>query len=210
MASATTALLGAGMSVFQLTQGEKMRKNAQNELNDYERVELENAFENMPISTVGSELMREETQRATATAVDAARNAGMRGIFGTIPGIVAANNDANRQAQKYLDDQVIDRNYAIANDNVRIQRMREQRDYANIGALSEQVQAGRQDVWSGIRGLGASAIYAANNIDWTGEGSQAEQDAKAGVVRQPIFPGANYPMPANDQMYNPWNFNPGF
>lgn len=162
MAAVTSAVIGAaglGMSAYQAIDGANRSRKAQRELNNYERQELNNAFENVQISTMGSDLMREEGARTTANLVDATQMGGARTIIGNIPRVVGASNEINREAAKMLDDQVQRREYAIAQDNARIEGITENRDNANINALSSQVDAGRQDMWSGFGSALSSAAY---------------------------------------------------
>ena len=162
MAAITSAAVGAvglGMSAYQAIDGANRQKKAQRELNNYERQELNNAFENVQISTMGSDLLREEGARTTANLVDATQMGGARTIIGGIPRVVGASNEINREAAKMLDDQVQNREYAIAGDNTRIEGITENRDIANIAGLSSQINAGRQDMWSGFGSALSSAAY---------------------------------------------------
>lgn len=170
-AAVTTTALGVGISGFQAYQGMKDKKKAENELNNYERQALTNAFENVKISTVGTDLMREESQRNSADLVDASRNAGIRGILGGIPKIQSNANAVNRQIQADLDNQVIKKEYAIAGDETALRNIKEDRDNANIAALSSQIQKGEADMWNGISGVAKGIQYGANNIDFKGDAS---------------------------------------
>lgn len=180
MAAATvTALVGLGVAGYQAYQGAQQKKQAQKALNSYDRQDLgqSNPYENMPISTVGSDLLREENQRNNANTVDALRSGGTRGIA-MIPQVVANNNTQNRETRAYLDDKITKRDYAIAGDKTAIREMKEDRENADLAGLGQQLQTGRQDMWSGIRGAASSAMYAANNIDWNSDGeTQADKDA---------------------------------
>lgn len=165
MAAATvTALAGLGMSGYQAYQGHQNAKKANQAINNYDRQDLDksNPYENMPISTVGSDIMREESQRNNANAVEALRNGGTRGIA-MIPQVVAANNRQNQEARAYLDDQVTKRNYAIAGDKTAIRGMKEDRENADLAGLGQQLETGRQDMWSGFRGMANSGMYWAEN-----------------------------------------------
>lgn len=150
--SLVSGVLGTGLGIFQAIQGSKDKKAAERELNDYERQTLTNAYDNIQISTVGSDLMTQESQRTTANLTDATRNAGLRGVLGGIPKIQSQNNMANQEARKYLDDQVNQRQYSTAEDDIRLRNIKENRDIANISALSSQVDSGKQDMWNGIIG----------------------------------------------------------
>ncbi len=171
-ASAVTAGLGLGMSAYQSISGASQKRKAKNALQRYKRQELDapNPYENIPISTVGSDIMTEQSQMNNANAVDALRNGGTRGIA-MIPQVVANSNRQNQEIRAYLDDQVTKRNYAIAGDKTAIRGMKEERENADLAGLGQQMQVGRQDMWSGFRGLASSGMYAANNIDWTGKGA---------------------------------------
>jgi len=173
MAAITTAAIGVGMAGFQMYQGAKQQKDAKNALNNYNRQDLDqsNPYENMPISTVGSDIMREENQRNNANAVDALRNGGARGIA-MIPQVVANNNRQNQETRSYLDDQITRRNYAIAGDKTAIRGMKEDRENADLDGLGQQLQVGQQNMWSGFRGLASAGMSAANNINSQGGAPQ--------------------------------------
>lgn len=172
-ASAVTAGLGLGMSAYQAISGASQKRKAKNALQRYKRQELDapNPYENIPISTVGSDIMAEENQRNSANAVDALRSNGARGVA-MIPQIVAVGNRQNQEIRSYLDDQITKRNYAIAGDKTAIRGMKEERENADLAGLGQQMQVGRQDMWSGFRGLASSGMYAANNIDFSGSNPQ--------------------------------------
>lgn len=174
MAAATaTAILGGGLAAYQAIDGANQKRKAQNAIQRYQRQDLDasNPYENIPISTVGTDIMREESQRTSANAVDALRNGGTRGVA-MIPQIVAGQNRQNQEIRAYLDDQINKRNYAIAGDKTAIRGMKEDRENADLAGLGQQMQVGRQDMWSGFRGLASSAMSAANNIDWNGSNPQ--------------------------------------
>jgi len=154
MAAVTSSLIGVGISGYMAAEGAKEKRQAKDSMNRYERQTLDNAFKDMPISTLGSDYLREENQRTAADVTEASRYGGMRGIFGNIPKIQAFTNSANREGQLILDEQVQKRNYAIAGDNVDIRTMNELRDRENLAALSSQFQSGKQDMYNGLSGVG--------------------------------------------------------
>ena len=182
MAAITTSAIGLASAGFQAWQGMDQKRKGQKALQDYNRQDLDasNPYENIAISTVGSDIMREESQRNSANTVDALRNMGSRGAA-MLPEVIANSNRANQESRNYLDDQINKRSYAIAGDQTAIRGMKEERENADLAGIGQQIQAGRQDMWSGIRGMGSSLMYAANNIDFSGKGSQADKDmAKMG------------------------------
>lgn len=212
-----TGALGLGQGIYQTISGIKNRRDAQRALNNYERQELTNAFENIPISTIGSDQLFEQNQINSSNMVDAARQGGVRGIVGAIPRIVASNNEANQEARAYLDNQVNRRNYAIAGDQQNIRAMQEARENADLAGLGQQLQTGRQDTWSGIQGIADAGAYMANNIDWRGDRTITPVNSVAGTMQPQGLAPLNYNnMPTtggtlpNYPSYNPWNSFRGF
>ncbi len=165
--AAITAGVGGAMGIGQTIGGIIGKNKAQKALDNLEVPELTNAFEEISISTEGSDLMREENQRTSAMLIDAARAGGTRSVMSSLPMIAAQNNNANREARVYLDDQINKKQYAIAQDEKRIQGMDEARYMGDVQGLNNMIQTNRQDIWSGIRGIGASMMYAGRNMEST-------------------------------------------
>lgn len=203
MAGITSAVLGTGMGLYQAFSGSNREDNANRALNDYERQELDNAYKDIQISTMGSDLLREENARTSAGLIDTMQQAGTRAIIGGVPKVIGATNQINQQAAKMIDDQVMNRDYAIAGDNARIEGITENRDNANINALSSQSQAGRQDMWSGIMGTASGLAYGAKNIDFGGEGSWNQRNGVANSIVN------SEKSPSNDNQYssNPYSYD---
>jgi hypothetical protein len=68
------------------------KKQGKDELNDYDRQDLTNAYENRPISTMGR-LLSGAKSTSNSNLVEASRNGGIRGVLGAIPGIQSENNN---------------------------------------------------------------------------------------------------------------------
>lgn len=164
MAAITTAAIGLAAAGTQMYMGAKAKQQGQKAFQDYNRQDLDNSnpYKAIPISTIGSDIMREESQRTSANSVDAIRNMGTRGAS-LLPGVIATNNNANRESRNYIDDQIIKRNYAIAGDNVNTRGMKEDRENADLAGIGNQIQVGRQDMWNGFRGAGSAVMYGLNN-----------------------------------------------
>lgn len=175
MGVATTTLIAGGImaatSATQAISAAKAKKKKEQELNSLEVPEVTNAFKDMQISTVGSDLIREESSRTNASLVEAARYGGSNALLKLMPKIVGLNNEANAKAQKYLDDQVIGKEYAVAKDNVREQGVEESRYMGEVQGLGQAIQTHRQDIWSGVRGFGSSLAYMGRNLEDSDEGS---------------------------------------
>lgn len=163
-----TAIIGGvslAASGFQMIKGMKETRQAKNAAENFERQDLNNVFQDMPISTLGSDLMREESGRTNASLVDASMSGGIRGVLGALPRIQAQTNNQNRQAQVELDGQFQDRNRLIANDNVRIQSIQEGRDNQELAGIGARIQAGREDTFNGIRGAANAMSFVGSNLE---------------------------------------------
>lgn len=151
MAVATSTAIMGGLTLakgaYDTIQASKDRKKRQAELDAYQRQNLQesNVYKKMQISTIGSDLMREESARNMATAMNSIGNAGTRAIIGATPKLVAEQNNVDRTIQKELDDQVQKRDYAIAGDDAQIRGMQEQREYQDLAGLGNAIDTARQD-----------------------------------------------------------------
>ena len=174
--AAFTTIAALGMAGVQAGMGIAQDAKAKKELANLEVPELDNAFEDIQISTLGSDIMNEQNAITTSNMVDASKSGGVRSVMGAIPQIQAFNNNANQESRKYLDDQVINRDYSIAQDNQRIRGMKEQRYQGEVQGLGQMMATGQQNAWSGIRGIGSSLMYADRN----GEFGMKKEDKKYG------------------------------
>lgn len=154
--------LGLAKGLFDTVSGSQREKKHQAELDAYQRQELTNKYKDMQISTIGSDMMREESSRNMATAMNSVGNAGTRAIIGATPKLVAEQNNVGRTIQKGLDDQVQKRNYAIAQDDAQIRGMQEQREYQDLAGLGNAIDTARQDKNMGMNTMlnGAMTIGA--------------------------------------------------
>lgn len=166
MAVATSMAIMGGLTLakgaFDTIKASKEKKQRQAELDAYQRQELTNSYKNMKISTIGSDLMREESSRNMATAMNSIGNAGTRAIIGATPKLVAEQNNVDRTIQKELDDQVQKRDYAIAGDDAQIRGMQEQRESQDLAGLGNAIDTARQDQNMGMNTMlnGAMSVAA--------------------------------------------------
>lgn len=204
MAAVTTTALSLGLAGYQTYQGIKNTNKAQDALNNFKRQDLSNPYENMQISTVGSDALKEASSVTSATMLDALSGYDSRAIFGAIPKIQAATNRINKEIQIGLDEQVTNRNYAIAGDEVAKRNMRENRDNMDISGLGNLLEVGRQDTWNGMRGLTSAMVYGANNIDFT-KGLPKVSSVKNSLEPAGIVPYSTTPTATIPTIYNPNN-----
>lgn len=179
-----TAAAAIAGSAIQAANARKQMKRAEGQIESYDRQELDNKFENMPISTVGSDLMREETSRNVATSVNALKEGGTRTLLGGIDKVNAQGVAANRAIMYDLDKQVRDRNYAIAEDNARIRGMQEHRENQDLQGLGTMYEANRQTMWNGFGGMLNAGMYAVGNLPQGNNGGSVTGE----TYRPPAIP----------------------
>ena len=168
MASAAAGALGAGVGLYSTIQGAKQARDAKNALENYDRQELSNIAEGMQVSTLGSDIQKEEQARLASSQIDALQGAGTRGIIGGLGRVEAGNQAVNRQIGADLDMQQQEINQIRAQDEARIRDMQENREQADINALSSQYNTGQQNMMSGmgnaIAGTGQATLGVQNYL----------------------------------------------
>jgi hypothetical protein len=156
--------LGLAKGAFDTIKASKEKKQHQAELDAYQRQELTNKYQDMQISTIGSDMMREESSRNIATAMNSVGNAGTRAIIGATPKLVAEQNAVDRNIQKGLDDQLMKKNYAIAQDDAQIRGIQEQREIGDLAGLGNAIDTARQDMNMGMNTALNGAMSVASSM----------------------------------------------
>tara|TARA_R110000737_G_C14624761_1_gene494591 strand:+ start:15432 stop:16088 length:657 start_codon:yes stop_codon:yes gene_type:complete len=148
-----TAIAGAAKAI----SGAKQKRDGKRAARRFKRQVQKNTAENLRVSSLGADLAREEGARATASTVDALQAGGIRGSVGGAAGVVGANNDNSRRIGANLDMQQRRIDEAIAADERRIQGVQENRDNAELNNIQQQVNAGNQQMWSGLGDVASAA-----------------------------------------------------
>lgn len=161
VASAITGGLSAGLGIYQTIQGSKEKRDAQKALENYERQKLENVAQDLQVSTLGADRQLAEQSRLASTQIGALQGGGTRALIGGLGKVEAGNQAVNDQVVAQLDQDQERINQMIASDNANIRGMQENRENADINALSSQYQAGKQDMNMGlgniVQGIGSVA-----------------------------------------------------
>jgi hypothetical protein len=185
---AMTAIAGVGAlaSGIQAISGAKQKRDAQQELENYQRQELTNVAEGLQVSTLGADLQREEQARLASTQVGALQGAGARGLIGGLGRVEAGNQMVNRQIGADLDAQQKQIDQMRAQDEANIRGMQEQRETSDIAGLSSQYNAGNAMLWQGVGGIAQSGISA---ISGGAGGGGAEASGGTGYfANRPALP----------------------
>lgn len=155
--TAASGALGVVGGISNLISGAKQSNDAKRALENYDRQKLENVAEGLTVSTLGADLQREEQARLASNQVQTAREGGTRTMIGSLGRIQQGNQMVNRQIGADLDVQQKAIDQMRAEDEARIRAIQENRELADIGALSSQINAGEQTrvngISQGIQGL---------------------------------------------------------
>jgi len=189
-------LATAGIGLYNTIQGAKEKNNAQKALEAYQRQVLDNKAENLRVSTLGSDLKREEQARLSSEQISALQGGGTRALVGGLGRIEAGNQAVNQEIGANLDEQQIANDREMMNEDIRIRGLQENRENADISALSSQFQSGKNDMNMGlgniVQGVGSAVNQFAPKP--TELPQQVDSLAPVGTTQQvqsniPITPG---------------------
>lgn len=158
IATGISAGLGIIGGISSMIKGDKEKNDAKHALDNYKRQELKNVAEGLQVSTLGSDLQRQEQARLASGQIGALRESGTRGLIGGLGRVEQANQRVMQQTGADLDAQQKQIDQMRAEDESRIRSMQENREINDINALSSQYQAGKQDYNMGfgniVQGVG--------------------------------------------------------
>lgn len=157
------SVLTGGMGIYQAISGAKEKRNAQNALENYQRQNLQdsNVAKDLQVSTLGADRQLAEQSRLASTQIGALQGGGTRALIGGLGRVEAGNQAVNDRITADLDQQQKQIDQMVASDNANIRGMQENRENADINALSSQYQSGKNDMNMGIgnviQGVGSVA-----------------------------------------------------
>jgi hypothetical protein len=182
------ALIGAAKGIYDTVKSSEREKAIQGQLDGYQRKTLDNAYKNTKlVSTIGTNIMREESSRNMATAMNSLGSAGTRAIIGAAPKTVAEQNNVGRTIQQNLDEQIIKANYAIAGDDVRVKGMQEQRENADLAGLGNAINVANQDANTGMN-TALNAMFAMGGFNKKTDSASGNYDNAFKSEELPAFP----------------------
>ena len=137
-----TLAISAASTAYSISKAEKERKAAEKrarELENYDRQELTNPYEDMQVSTLGADRQREELARSMSGVANQAAQGGSRAILGVTPALMQQQITQNAQIAAGLDQQEAQRQQAIAQGNMAVQGAYEQREQEDIAGLGNAI-----------------------------------------------------------------------
>lgn len=223
IAGTALPILGAGIGLYQTISGAKDKADSKRALDNYERQQLTNVADGLQVSTLGSDLQRQEQSRLASGQIEGLRGGGTRALLGGLGRVETGNQNVMAQTGASLDQQQKDIDQMYAQDQARIRQMQENREIGDISGLSSQYNSGKQDMNMGmgnmLRGLGSAygGMYgmntaeknnvATNGYTTSGDGlnlTNPAMQSEASLQKNYI----NNDMFTNPNAFNPFRFNP--
>ena len=166
MAIATAVIGGvsAAASAAQAIKEAKDKKAAAAALANLQAPPLNNVADKLQVSTLGSDLQKEEQARLAATQVEALRGGGTRALIGGLGRVEAGSQQVNQQVGATLDQYQKQIDQQKAEDDARIRSMNEQRYNQDAQALSSQYNAANQNMNQAIGNVFQGAGTTMNNV----------------------------------------------
>jgi len=192
-----TAIVGAGVSAYTAIDEAKKKKAAAKALQNLEQPELNNSAENLQVSTLGSDLQREEQARLASTQTEALKESGTRGVIGGSGRVEANNQRVGREIGAGLDEQQKDIDKLKAQDDINLRNVKETRHNANVSALSSQYNAAAQ----------AQNQAIGNVISSTGTAINAYQNSQKPTTTENYYDNG---FEAENIKYKPITYNPKY
>jgi hypothetical protein len=205
--AAVSGGLGLVGGISNMISGAKQANEAERALENYERQKLTNIADGLQVSTLGSDLQREEQARLASGQIGALREGGTRSLIGGLGKVEAGNQRVMQQTAADLDMQQRQIDQMQAEDQARIRSMQENREIGDISALSSQVNTGNQMQANGFSQIaqGTSMLGGA-----FGAGKQAEGATQGGFTTSGNPTGGTnsfYQSPANYQNIDAYGLN---
>ena len=212
-----TAAVGAGLGIYQMIDSAKQKKEAKQALENIKRQEFKNIADDMQVSTLGSDLQKEEQARLASTQIESLKGGGNRALISGLGRIESGSQNINAKIAADLDMQQKQIDQIRAEDEARIRGMQEQRELADVSALSSQYQSGedlnRMATANVIQGLGMvanSGVFGdvGNSVgglaDKTSYVVDKNKVVNQGLVGSSLTPVTNIvPSKVNNSIYEP-------
>lgn len=172
------AIASTGIGLFQGISNLDKAGKTRRQIENFQRQELKNPFENVQISTAKADQQTEANNVNLASSVEALRRTGTRGVLSGIPRLNQSNILLQNIISSDLDRQDRERQILIAQGDERIRNIRENREERALQGLGQQLQTARQDAFSGFSNAIQSGLAISSSLQGGGE--------NGGSTREPV------------------------
>jgi hypothetical protein len=159
-----TGALGAVTGAISMFTESKNKKKIAKEIANQKEATLTNIADGMQVSTLGSDLQKQENASLASSQIGALQDGGTRALIGGIRSVTDGTQDANARIAAGLDEQVANISNVRAQDEQRIQMTKDQRQANKLAALSSQYNAASQNQAQGMANIIQGAGMAGNAL----------------------------------------------
>lgn len=165
MAATTAAILAGGASLVQIGSSLKSGGDARKAIRNFRSQDLVNPYGALTVDTTKADQQTEANLSNFATATEALRESGSRGVFSGIPRLTEANQILQEAISADLSRQAQENKIRFAQGEENIRAIRENREQMALQGLGQQLQTSRQDLVSGVSGLISSGLAFGSSLD---------------------------------------------
>jgi len=159
-----TGALGAVTGAINMISESKNKKKIAREIANQKEVPLTNIADGMQVSTMGSDLQKEENARLASSQIEALKDGGTRALIGGLGNVTTASQEMNARIAAGLDEQNNQIQQVGAQDRANIRSLKEQRQANKLAALSSQYNAASQNQAQGMANIVQGAGMAGNAL----------------------------------------------
>lgn len=169
-----TAVTGLATSTASFFEGRAKERRAAEAMRKFRFDELSNPYRKTSVSTLGSDLQKEQASAATAQSLETLEGAGARAVFSGVPQIQAANQNLNKQIGANLDEQRKQLDFAEAGQDVRNQELTRKSQEQELAGYGNLMNVGMGMKYQGLGQLTNTFAYAGQQgwgkkaDDWVG------------------------------------------
>ncbi len=150
MAATAGNVMGAVGGFKKMKEGKAMQREGRAGIENFEWQDLSNPYRDIAISTAGTDAATENLATNSATAAEALRKGGTRGILGGIGKVQANANAVNTEIAANLDMQQKNKDFAAAGQDVANQNMMEKRQANELAGYGQMMNVGMDMKYQGI------------------------------------------------------------
>lgn len=149
--------IGGAISGFgKIKKGKQMERAGQQGIDNFEWQDLANPYKDLAISTAGTDLATDNLATNTATAVNALRSGGTRGVVGGVGRVQANANQVNKELAANLDMQQKNKDFAAAGQDVNNQNTMDIRQGNELAGYGNMMDVGMDMQTNGMGDLVAA------------------------------------------------------
>ena len=160
-----SAVVGLSTATASFFEGRRKEEQAAEAMRKFRFEELSNPYRRTAVSTLGTDLQREQATSTTASALDTLQSAGARGVFAGVPQLQAGNQQMNRQIAADLDQRQAQLDMATAGQDVRNQELTRRAQEQELAGYGQLMDVGMGMKYQGLGQL-ANTFGFAGQQEW--------------------------------------------